>query len=556
MDNIYGANAAIAVSADGVEHAVWVQNGKLWHGTYDDDTNQWNKAKSITPISADNVELLTGRLIPYKDANGRTQYAPGLAAVWEYQNSLYAVIGKYNSQGKIEWSETLPITLPETDAQGNQINHQNLDIALTPQVISQGGREIPPGILVTFQKVASNDPQADTDIYSQVFNLQLKDNQLQLVTQGQNNQPITFQTQEPEAPTYQSLPPEVQGVSAAVATAESNINPSSPSPQQSQTFSGSDTIPLNRVKSFNVSLSNLLQSFALGTGQKGAFPGVIPDLYLRGSREGSKSYNYDTKKEEYTLTMNFMVGKGSEYGVGDSDDADTRKEIAKERREVNKLQKKVQDATGRKDIGVSIQSNFAFSLGLNLGFAEDSNNKNLVQYSGYDSGFGIQYSLNRSIGWDASLFASASASLNFPIIDLLISGVYENNQNKATLPPIYIAKNDKGEVVVVDTTTQNTPFLELLNSASNLSKSLSSIAVNRNDQKDVNEYFKVLSNTRKTPGFYALTYGASAAEILGSLGAGYLYSKGFFDTLSTVYGDKNYVNKGGGFKVGLGAGLA
>ncbi|BAQ64383.1 FG-GAP-like repeat-containing protein [Geminocystis sp. NIES-3709] len=540
MDNIYGANSAIAVSGDGVEHSVWVQNGQLWHGTFDDDTNQWNNAKSITPISGENLKLLTGRFIPYQDANGAIRYAPGLVAVWELGNSLFAVIGKYNAQGKIEWSETVPITLPEIDEEGNRINHQNLDIALTPETIAFGGRQRPPGILIAFQKIAADNSEADTDIYSQVFNLQLKDNQLELVTQGRDNQSLTFEIQEAVAPVYEPLPPTIQ----AVATAgRINTEPSGVIPDVENTeLSIIENIPLGGEASFSFNLQDFVKLFGGSLPAPSFLPGTDTSIELRGTTSAIEQYNVQTKAKEYVIQTSFGVGSD-----GSNEDKTTNlnenpriKKIIEDTRVLVPDKEKPLNA-----LETEVRSTFGFDVSMELKFDEQ------LKYTGFDFILGMEYGTVYSIKYNippkgliGGALASATVTVTAPNYSISFDLAWENKGNALT-PPLFLEKNEKGEIKIKNTTIQGSQFAEILSAYSIVNSALKLVKEKEKDNKLPSSIFNSDAKSKKW------VTGTYVAQAMYSTLSTLIYGYGFGDTVSSVFKDiSNYKFTGASVNVG------
>ncbi|WP_017294696.1 FG-GAP-like repeat-containing protein [Geminocystis herdmanii] len=537
MDNLYGANAAIEVSADGVEHAVWVQNGQLWHGIFDDDTNQWNNAKSITPISGENLKLLTGRFIPYQDANGATRYAPGLVAVCELGNSLFAVIGKYNNQGKIEWSETVPITLPEIDEEGNRINHQNLDIALTPETIASGGRQRPPGILIAFQKIQADNPEADTDIYSQVFNLQLRNNQLELVTQGKNNQTVTFQTQEAVAPVYEPLPPTIQAVATAgrINTETAGIIPD----LENTELSLIKNTPLGGGTSFSLNLNDFVKLFGGSLSLPSFLPGSNPDLALRGKIEGTESYNFQTKATEYVISTSFGVGSGGQN--------DNKTKNLNNNSQIKNLVDKATVGTANKPIellSASVQNTFGFDVSFDLKFDQQ------LKYTGFDfivaMEYGTVYAIKYNVppaGIGTGSIISATVTITNPNYSLSFDLAWEN-KGKALTPPLFLEKDKDGNIVIKNTSVQGSKLAEVLSKYSEFNNILK--FANEGSDKLPSSLFKF----DRTDGSRAIQLTYLSDAIVSTLST-ILYSYGFGETATTLFGDiSNYRFQGATIKVG------
>ncbi|MBD2394531.1 FG-GAP repeat protein [Cyanobacterium aponinum FACHB-4101] len=121
MANIYASYAAPAVDASGTKHLVWEDNGRLYHARYDSRAGTWVDKNSISNAQGgSNIKLLAGNIIPV-DNSGKL-YAPGLIATWVQNignaSEIYAVVGKYTSEGKLEWSDAVQVTDDDVANQG------------------------------------------------------------------------------------------------------------------------------------------------------------------------------------------------------------------------------------------------------------------------------------------------------------------------------------------------------------------------------------------------------------------------------------------------------
>ena len=156
MSNSYGAFAAITTDLAGTEHAVWEHQGLLWHAVFDENANRWVEGSPISDATGgQNLQLIAGELIPYTvTVNGidETLYAPGIVALWEDDGGdLYYVVGRFNDQGNVEWSNQIEFGEPDLNDPDLTVLSQNPQAAITPEVITQGGNTTAPAVAVVYE---------------------------------------------------------------------------------------------------------------------------------------------------------------------------------------------------------------------------------------------------------------------------------------------------------------------------------------------------------------------------------------------------------------------
>ncbi len=151
--NNFGAYAAIAVDSAGTEHAVWENNGQIWHARFDEAANQWVEGAPITNAEGGReLQLITGNLIPYGNANNE-EFAPALVALWEDgSNELNYVVGRFTETGELEWSDAVDFGAPTLNNENGTVITQKPRAVISPEV-EISGRVTKPAIAVVYEVV-------------------------------------------------------------------------------------------------------------------------------------------------------------------------------------------------------------------------------------------------------------------------------------------------------------------------------------------------------------------------------------------------------------------
>lgn len=156
--------SAIATDANGISHLVWVEGRKLWHTTYDLNSQSWQNAQAIADIGTDSVRglnLIASDELIHQTSNPGAALLPGLVMVWQqgtFNNSeIYYTAAQYNSSSQLQWlASPVPVT---ADNVGD----------LEPQALLNNGTVNVVGQKVDFTKAANLGIIQDTDLYSQSF---------------------------------------------------------------------------------------------------------------------------------------------------------------------------------------------------------------------------------------------------------------------------------------------------------------------------------------------------------------------------------------------------
>ncbi len=157
MSNFLEQRPAFNTDTRGVENVVWEDDGLLWHAIYDDNGQKWVEAQTIPGTDTNgkyNIQLLSSPQLFPISSNLRS---PGLVVIWQEDvdnnSELYYSVARYTNTGELEWSEAIAIT---SDATADQ----NFSA-----YIENGTGKDPSSLIIASQKIDSDDPDEDTDLY-------------------------------------------------------------------------------------------------------------------------------------------------------------------------------------------------------------------------------------------------------------------------------------------------------------------------------------------------------------------------------------------------------
>lgn len=194
QQNTFG-NGAVASDSRGNGHYIWVQNGSLWHSSYDPNSQRWVDTQAIAGIEnpniPTNVKLISGNNIIQDTTTN--QNVPGLVAVWQQgegnDSEIYYSAGYYNDTDQLVWSDPklFGTVGTETDSNGNPIGDPTYSadkfadlnpsagvVTYTDTYTDSSGKQqqqTRPHILVTNLKENAANGEDDTDLYYKALNL-------------------------------------------------------------------------------------------------------------------------------------------------------------------------------------------------------------------------------------------------------------------------------------------------------------------------------------------------------------------------------------------------
>lgn len=161
--------SAFTTDFAGVNHVVWVEDGAIWHASYDATSGTWVNAQLVVAGVTGNVTALN--LVANPELIGKASSAtPGLVVVWQDgviknngSNFFYSA-AQYNTDGELQWAAN-PTALTVNESSSG------LPFAnLAPSIVTDNlGNVIVVGQQVNVLNAANQAIREDTDLYSSIF---------------------------------------------------------------------------------------------------------------------------------------------------------------------------------------------------------------------------------------------------------------------------------------------------------------------------------------------------------------------------------------------------
>ena len=244
----YASYAATATDVAGTEHIIWQNNGQLVHAVFDVNAGTWAEARPVSDATGgDNLRLLAGNIYPYLNGEA-TDVAPGLIGLWEKgtgnSREVYAVVGRYQADGTITWSNEVALTsdgVADQNIDATILDNGFIDVLYQKSLVQDPrdpSYQVNPSQLISDGSIPNRD---DTDLYQTRFNIVLSNNgDPSLVIFDGQTIDLTFEDEELPTSIYYPLGPEAQAVTAPSPTRSSsgsgNSSTNSTIPAQSFQF--------------------------------------------------------------------------------------------------------------------------------------------------------------------------------------------------------------------------------------------------------------------------------------------------------------------------------